>query len=186
MPLTCEEFEAQYKALYPSIHTFFRNRGFDEDQAQQFAQDAFVEAFEKRHTYRGEGSPRSWIFAIARNLWRNHWRDQDRLKRTGDEVPYHDWEQDERRPGQAPGNPAPSDPLDDALRAETDAAVRAAIETLPREQQEALVLRMDQELQYSEIAALLRISVDLVKSRLYQARQNLKSILSPLFDANGY
>ena len=68
-----------------------------------------------------------------------------------------------------------------AANADSDAAlwVRRALERLDASEREILMLREYEQLSYSEIAELLRIPVNTVRSRLFRARMALKSWLQP-------
>ena len=57
--------------------------------------------------------------------------------------------------------------------------LRRAIEQLDAAHREVLLLREYEQLSYDEIAALLRIPVNTVRSRLFRARMELKALLSP-------
>ena len=68
-------------------------------------------------------------------------------------------------------------PEEAAERRETIEAVRRAVESLPDDQRQAIVLRDIHELPYSEIAAILGVEVGTLKSRINRGRANLKKIL---------
>jgi RNA polymerase sigma-70 factor (ECF subfamily) len=63
---------------------------------------------------------------------------------------------------------------------ETSEAVRSAVAALPEELREPLILSVYQELPQAEIAAILNCSVKAVETRIYRARQQLRSRLKSL------
>jgi RNA polymerase sigma-70 factor (ECF subfamily) len=71
------------------------------------------------------------------------------------------------------------DPLSDLLERELAAQVEAALARLPVAQREAIVLREYQELSYEEIAIVIGADANVVKARLYRARQTLAKRLAP-------
>jgi RNA polymerase sigma-70 factor (ECF subfamily) len=59
--------------------------------------------------------------------------------------------------------------------------VRGAMEELPEQMRKCVMLRVYQELSYQEIAVVLRLSVETVKTHLHQARQRLRIRLADYF-----
>jgi RNA polymerase sigma-70 factor (ECF subfamily) len=53
-----------------------------------------------------------------------------------------------------------------------------ALQDLPEQMRRCFILRFDQQLRYREIAAVMQISIQTVKSHLHQARERLKAILA--------
>ncbi len=137
--------------------------GNDHD-AEDIVQDACVRAFRFLGGFRG-GNSRSWLLAIVRNTAFT-WLKKNRPKAI---VTVNDEELLEMED--------PKEPL--AAPAGADAAVlRAALEELPAEFREALVLRELEGLSYKEIAEIVDAPVGTVMSRLARARRQLQSYLS--------
>lgn len=89
-------------------------------------------------------------------------------------------EPDAGPPGGEPVAAAPS-PLDDALCHERRQKLRKAIEALPGQMRRCTRLRVEQDLSYREIAAVLKLSIETVKVHLFQARKKLKVNLQEAF-----
>jgi RNA polymerase sigma-70 factor (ECF subfamily) len=131
----------------------------DHDQATDAAQDAFVRAYEKLATYDRSSKFFSWLYRILVNECLN----QRRARR-----------------GREPLNPAmagPDNPLEALQASERRTRVQHAIARLPRAQREVIVLRHFTGLSYQEIAELIDVPEKTVKSRLYDARQQLGRML---------
>ena len=138
------------------------------DQAEDLAQGALLKAWKNRGSFRGQCEAATWIFAIARNHWRDHLR---RKRSEAQSEPM-----DERL---FISNPS-SGPHVTAARHELGEAVRRAMNTLPPEQREALALRESEGLRFAEIADLLAIPVATAKSRVRYALLKLADELRHL------
>jgi RNA polymerase sigma-70 factor (ECF subfamily) len=137
----------------------------DED-ARDVVQDAYVRALRFFSSLRGDDA-RGWLLAIVRNAW--YARLSSRLK-TQPEVVYD--EMTDHRAEEAP-NPEAL-----AIRRETIERVREAIEQLPVDFREVLVLREVEGLAYKEISAVVGIPIGTVMSRLARARERLLSVVA--------
>jgi RNA polymerase sigma-70 factor (ECF subfamily) len=137
--------------------------GNDHDAAD-IAQEACVRAFRFLGGYRG-GDARAWLLAIVRNTaysWLKKNRPQAVVTIQDDELA-----EIEDTAGTAGA----------VYRADTG-ALRAALETLPLEFREALVLRELEGLSYKEIAEVAEVPVGTVMSRIARARRQLQSALA--------
>ena len=88
-----------------------------------------------------------------------------------------DSEDDETELWDVPVTSGDDIPEEAAERRETIEAVRRAVESLPDDQRQVLVLRDIHELPYSEISRILGVEIGTIKSRLSRGRANLKKIL---------
>jgi len=149
----------------------------NEDDANDLAQETFVRVFRSRTTFRTSEKFSTWLYTIAANLARNHFRWRARHPNVSLEAETGDSEQ--TLGGTLPANaPAPSE---QALAAERVAAVRAAVGKLPEDLREAIVLCEWEERSMVEAAVILETTPKAVESRLYRARgilrERLKSLL---------
>ena len=133
--------------------------------AEDLVQDACVRAMRYLSSLRDDDA-RAWLFAIVRNTW------YSRVSRRGNpaEATPLDRAQDER-PDVA------LDPEERLLQQHTVALVRAALEQLPVDFREVIVLREFEGLSYKEIAAVVRVPIGTVMSRLARARERLMAVL---------
>ncbi len=147
----------------------------NEADAFDLAQETFVRVFESRHGYKPTARFSSWLFQIASNLCRNHFRWHQRHPTVPLDSAAHE--------GGTLGDALPSEtesPSEAVARGELAAAVRQGIHSLPHDLKTALLLFEYEELSYDEIAAVLGCSRKAVETRLYRARNLLRECLAPL------
>lgn len=156
----------------PVFHFLFRMVGNEED-ANDLAQETFVRVFKSRRNFRPGQKFSTWLFTIAANLARNHFRWRSRHPNLS-----LDAENAETEHTLASTLPADSPPPNEAvLTGERAAAVRAAVKNLPEDLRAALVLCEWEERSVAEAAAILTTTPKAVESRLYRARGILREQL---------
>jgi len=156
----------------PVFHFSLRMVG-NEDDANDLAQETFVRVFRARASFRPNEKFSTWLFTIAANLARNHFRWRSRHPNVSLEAETGETEQ--TLGGTLPANdPAPNE---QALATERAAAVRDAVGKLPEDLREAVVLCEWEECSMAEAAAILETTPKAVESRLYRARQMLREKL---------
>jgi len=137
------------------------------DDAADVAQEAFLRAWEKIRTLR-KAPFKPWLFQIAVNLCYDHFR---RGRRYGT-MP------DEEQGGKVVGLGLPAvDPEERALLSERNRLVRQSIEALDHDMRVALVLRDVNGMAYEEIAAVTKVPLGTVKSRIARAREQVQERL---------
>src|ERR1700682_856464 len=134
--------------------------------AEDVVQDAYVRALRFFSSLRGEDA-RAWLLTIVRNTWYGRFP-----RRAGGTVMTVVEEDGDNR---ADGS---LDPEAQLIQHQTVEHVRRALETLPTDFREVLVLRELEGLSYKEIAAIVGIPVGTVMSRLARARERLANILA--------
>jgi len=156
----------------PLFHFLCRMVG-NEDDANDLAQETFVRVFRARASFRTSERFSTWLFTIAANLARNHFRWRARHPNVS-----LDTETGEKE--QTLGSTLPANeqaPNEQALTAERARAVRAAVGKLPEDLREAIVLCEWEEYSVAEAAMILETTPKAVESRLYRARQILRERL---------
>jgi RNA polymerase sigma factor (sigma-70 family) len=136
-----------------------------EADAEDVVQDAYVRAFKFFSSFRGDDA-RSWLLTIVRNSW------YGRFPRRAAGVSVVRTEED--------GDDRPDESLNPealVLQQETVERVRRALEELPADFREVLVLRELEGLSYKEIAAVVNIPIGTVMSRLARGRERLSTVL---------
>lgn len=144
------------------------------DQAQDVAQDAFVHAFAKLSTFRGESAFYSWLFRIAMNAAVSRKRRDRRMSASLDAAR----ENAGHEPTDVHPNSEPSYPMEVSER---QALVRAALAELSEEYRTVLVLKEMEDLRYEEIAEIVGCPIGTVRSRIHRARSELREKLAVLF-----
>ena len=145
----------------------------NEDDANDLAQETFVRVFKSRASFRAEQKFSSWLFTIAANLARNHFRWRTRHPNLSLDAENPETEQ-------SLGSTLPADnppPNEAALATERAQAVRAAVGKLPEDLREAIVVCEWEERSVAEAATILESTPKAVESRLYRARQILREQL---------
>jgi RNA polymerase sigma-70 factor (ECF subfamily) len=156
-------FETLVRRYQRPVLAIARRFARDQDDAEDLAQRAFINASQRAGGWRG-GSFKSWLFRIAVNLAKNHLRDTARFDRS---------EEAQERERQS------TDPDAEArlARAQQQRALRQAVARLPRRQREVLLLRIDADLPFAEIAGALGITEVNAKVNFHHAVQNLKKLV---------
>jgi len=134
--------------------------------AEDVVQDAYVRALRFFSSLRDENA-RAWLFTIVRNTWYGRFprRASSAVVQVGDE------DVDDRAD-------VSLDPEAQMIQQQTVEQVRRALETLPTDFREVLVLRELEGLSYKEIAAIVGIPLGTVMSRLARARERLAGALT--------
>jgi RNA polymerase sigma-70 factor (ECF subfamily) len=142
-------------------------------EAEDLAQEVFVQVFKAIGTFRGESKLSTWIYRIAINLCKNrskylrvrHASEQDELEAVEERLPVGDGKS-------SPSRIARPDEVLAGKQAE-DIVQRAILELEPSFR-ECLVLRDVEDLSYEEIGAITNLPAGTVKSRIHRARAQLK------------
>ena len=138
------------------------------NDADDIVQEAYLRAFRFFNTFHG-GNARAWLLAIVRNTWFSEWR---RRSDAADGTPFDEvLHGDERLPGWV--DDIGSDPETLAVRRDDAKLVHRALEQLPVEYREVLVLRELEDMSYRDIASVAGIPIGTVMSRLARGRQLL-------------
>ncbi len=183
------EIEKNFQHLHDQFHRllfwFFAKRGFKHEDCHDLTQETFLRVYRGIGGLRENARFKSWLFEIAANIWRNALRDRFADKRNAPEVSLDaspDGHAAIRIEAEVPRGPQSPGPLELVERREQLEALRGAIAELPSQMRRCVLLRLDQDRGYREIAVLLRVSVDTVKSHLHQAQGRLRSKLAERFD----
>ena len=166
-----DELLKRYKN--PVYHFAFR-LSFDEGDAQDIAQEVFLRVHLCKDTYKACGKFSTWIFSITHNLCVSRFRKNKWLCF---------WPRKNDDPDEAVEFRS-SDPSPDQIAEENElnSLVKKCIQGLPFLQKEALVLREYHNLDYQEIAKILKKSLGTVKTLIHRARMNLKDKLLPYIE----
>jgi len=181
-PKTATEAAEQrevFDAYHGRVYGFFKSRRFSDDEALELTQETFVRVFQNMGKLRSKTSLDSWILRIAANIWKNEIRYRHAGKRDAQEVSLEGAgaEADAIERAALEMKDVPS-PLDEVLASERAIAVKRCLEALPPRMRRCLVLHVFQDRKYQEIADLLQLSIQSVKSHIHQARQHLEACVA--------
>lgn len=140
----------------------------NEREAEDAAQDAFLQAYVRLATYKPEWRFKTWLMTIASNLC------IDRLRRRRLE-PLAFTDMAQREAGDEEIEFTSRDPQPDAVvvHKQRDEAIRAMLLELPAEDRGMVVMFYFNDMSYEEIAQATHTTVSAVKSRLFRARQKM-------------
>ena len=153
----------------------------DEQIASEVAQDVFIALFRSLKNFRGDAQLSTWIYRVVINHCKNRKQYRRRRKMTRHEPLEGDRGKDDDGPKR---QLAGDGPMPDAAVHQTDAErlIRDALEQLPEDQRQIIVLRDIEDLSYEEISELLDLPRGTVKSRLHRARAQLARVLNRSVD----
>ncbi len=150
-------FEELFVRYREPLYGFFRRRLASKDRAEDLAQETFLAVIRSAVRYEPRALVKTYFYGIAFKLLA-----AERRKLSGNE----------------PQIDEHCEPAEDG-QAEEALWVRQALEKLDAGEREILMLREYEQLSYEEIAELLRLPVNTVRSRLFRSRMALKSFLEP-------
>jgi len=156
--------------LYRFVYRLMPRR----EEAQDICQETFLRVLKKSDRFREGGKFSTWLYHIALNLCRDHRRKRRRWRSVLLEGGF----EEDRAPAvraERSGSDAPDESL---ARAEIRRVVSRALDTLPAEQREVLILKEFEGLKFREIAEIVGSPESTVKSRMYHGLRSLKAALN--------
>lgn len=176
--LEFDEVVARYeKRIFNVVYRFLG----DYEEAADVTQETFINAYKHYATFRGDSKVFTWLYQIARNLCINRLRRRDRQRHLRIESLDQMNEPDEDSPTTreiADWTHSPEQVLE---AKELHERILAAIDSLPPEYREVVILREFQQLSYNEIVEATGLSLENVKTRLSRARAMLRRKLEPYY-----
>ncbi len=147
------------------------------DEAEDLAQEVFVQVFKAIDQFRGDSKLSTWIYRIAVNLCKNrtkylsrrHANDQDDVDAMADRLPFS------AAKGVSVGGISRPDELVEGMQLEV--VVKRAIAQIEPEFREVLILRDVEDMSYEEIAEVTGLADGTVKSRIHRARAQLRALV---------
>ncbi len=159
-----------------AVYRFALRLAREPDQAEDLTQETFLRAYRNWEKYTPGTRARSWLFTICRNLFI---RREERSRRH-QEIVQEASEEDPRQISREATifmSVRNRDPEGEFWSQVVDAEVLRAIEGLPAEFREAVVLSDLEDLSYQEVAEVVGAPVGTVKSRLFRGRRMLQKAL---------
>ncbi len=146
----------------------------DETEAEDLAQNVFLQIYKSRSRYRQTAKFSTWLFTIARNLCLNELRRRSRHPAESIEETHTENEDQPQRQYEDKSQMAPPEKL---LHGELAQKIEEALAELPENQRGAILLCRQDELSYEEIAGVLDCSLSATKSLIHRGRETLKEKL---------
>lgn len=156
-----ESFLQQLERWTPNLRRYARALTGDAGQADDLVQDCLERALSRRDLWREDGNTRAWLFTIMHNIHANDTRRRAAAPRT---VPIDD--QDGNHAG----------PAAQHVRL-TGLELAAALERLPGEQRQVILLVALEGMSYAEVAETVGVAQGTVMSRLSRGRERLRQLM---------
>lgn len=150
-----QAFDTFVRKYYNEILKYCSYHCYDTAYAEDLTQETFINFFTKLSEYHFQGKTKNYLYTIAGNLCKNHFKKKKDILMHDEELVAYGMSNDMEQ-------------IVDRM------FIDSAINSLPKELKEVTVLYYLDELKISEIAAKLQISVSLTKYRLTNARKQLK------------
>src|ERR1700690_752356 len=163
------------KYQQPVMNFVFRSLR-DETEAEDLAQNVFLQVYKSRQRYERTAKFSTWLFTIARNLCLNEIRRRSRHPAESLEEAHVEHEDQPRQQYEDKSSVAPPEKL---LHGELAQKIEEALAGLPENQRTAILLCRQEELSYEEIAEILGCSLSATKSLIHRGRETLKEKLKP-------
>jgi RNA polymerase sigma-70 factor (ECF subfamily) len=152
-----EAFTELFGKYRQPVWAFFRRRVATPPRAEELAQEVFVAVLKGARKYEPSAPFRAYLFGIA----------------------FRVLGADRRQAAARTFEPIVAEPAANGHSPDTAIWVRQALGRLDETEREIVMLREFEELSYAEIATLLEIPVNTVRSRLFRARMELRRLLAP-------
>ena len=158
-----EAWDALVSRHRPTVLRTARHLLGDAEAAEDATQDVFVRVYGSLSRFRGDADLGTWLYRVTLNECRDKLR---RVRRQAEEV---DIDRQAARP-ELSVEPRPDESLD---RRRARDAVRAAIDRLPAEQRDAVLMRFMDDLPYDEIARISGVPHGTVASRVFRGLERI-------------
>lgn len=157
-----DPFETLVEAHHPEIRRYLARVTGHTAEADDLTQETFLRAYRRWQALPPGANVRAWLFTIATNLSRNHFRGQKRRWRAYESV-------------KAASTERAGDTTDGAVVfSEAMTLVEQVVEQLPFKQRSAFVLRKVHELEYDAIGAALSCSAESARAHVFQALRKIR------------
>ena len=177
----CEAFDEIVARYKDGIYNYIRRMISNRDDAEDLAQEVFVRAFGAIKSFRREANLRTWLYRIATNLCVDKYRRAALEKQLIAPSQREQSGNGESRPVELPDST--HDPRRVFERTELQTEVHKALSRLPEKLRAAVLLYDLEGMSYDEIAETVGCPVGTVKSRLFNARVQLRHLLRPYVEA---
>jgi RNA polymerase sigma-70 factor (ECF subfamily) len=158
-------FETLVETHHAEIHRYLARVTGRSAEADDLAQETFLRAFRTWRMLPDDANVRAWLFTIATNLSRNHFRGENRRSRAHAAVQAVTVDHGHDRPD------------GEAQMKETVEVVEGVVEQLPFKQRSAFILRKVHDLDYDAIGGALSCSPESARAHVFQALKKIRASL---------
>jgi len=156
-------FDELFKRYAPILLRVLARQLRSPEEAHDLVQQTFLQLHRARNDFRAGARLRPWLFTIALNLKREHFR---RVKRRPE------------APLELDGRSDPAVQPSGAERADAEKTVRRALEQIPDDHREVIVLHWFEGLSFAEVSEVVGASVSAVKVRAHRGYVALRRLLA--------
>lgn len=159
-----EQLGLLFERYHAKLYNFFLRTVSDRDLSRDLTQSVFERILKYNHTYK-EGAPfKAWFYQIARNVKSDHFK----------KIRFHTSSLEDVN---ADRNPAFADEGHGAIEQEERIRLlHEALNQLPDDKREILVLSQLEEMEYTQIAEIYNITENLARVRVHRALKSLKEV----------
>lgn len=153
----------------------------DVDLVEDIAQETFIRAYRALHQFRGEAQFYTWLYRIAVNTAKKFLLELKRDPTVSENAFQSSEDGDETY--LAASEPTSDETPESVLAAkEVASAVNAALEALPQDLRQALILREIEGLSYEDISEMMNCPIGTVRSRIFRAREAISAKVKPMLE----
>ncbi len=149
---------------------------YDQAELEDIAQESFIKAYRALPNFRGESAFYTWLYRIAINTAKNHLASSGRRLQVRSSI----GDEDEEGLDEIANAPDFNTPEEQLQSKQIGTTVDAAMEALPADLRQAIVLRELEGMSYEDIAVAMDCPVGTVRSRIFRAREAIATKLRPL------
>ncbi len=161
-----EAFEKLYRLTCKRIFAYIYRLCRNPRMAEEIMVQTYLEVWKSASNFRGEARVITWIYAIARHLTYRALREK-RPEESLEEKEMHVFVSEK-------------DPFRDCLESELRSLIKRALNEIPLKHREVLDLIFLHGLTYEEVAKILDVSINTVKTRVFYAKKKLREILEEM------
>lgn len=175
-------FEALLTRYRKPLFNFIFRSVRDRTQAEELLQDVFLRVIQRSVEFKGQSKFSTWLYTIARNLCIDHSRKMSFRRHRSLDAPMRGKGSEEgpTMMERVAGGDIGADR--EAISKDLSERIAAAVEELPDEQREVFLMRQVQALPFKDIAAIVGVPENTVKSRMRYALERLQEALAEYED----
>ena len=163
-----------YQRYSKQLYGFFFKMCGKASVSEDLVQNVFFRMLKYRHTYKGEGSFKTWIYHLARNVFADQYRKNKKFSFSEDMAKYETYLAKEQ---------SQEDLL---IEHQNVILLKKAIDQLSDEKKELLILSKYQGLRYEEIASILNCNPGALKVRLHRIIKELQTLFNKMEKEGNY